>query len=68
MLQCWVVGAVVCFLLCFYLVIDCRRYVIHDYPIWYDVFFGIIAGAMLCCLSWVAVIFLLMVLSIPRND
>lgn len=40
MLQAWIVGAVVCFLLCFYLVIDCRKYGAHDYPIWYDVFFG----------------------------
>jgi len=66
MAELWIVGAICAFLLTFYLVVSCGRY--NNYPRYYDYVFGIVAGLCLSFLSWVAVIFLLMILSIPRND
>lgn len=68
MVKIWLVGTVVCFLLCVALILSTRRYEIHNYPIWYDVFLGILAGVMCSMLSWVGVVFLLMISSLPRND
>lgn len=70
MFELWVIGAVCTFLLAFYAIVSvgsgCATS--YSYPRYYDYVMGVVCGLMLCWLSWVGVVFLLMILSIPRND
>jgi hypothetical protein len=69
MLEFWIIGVVVCFVLCVYVVILQRKYELYNYPLVYDVLGAFLFATLACVLSWIGVVLLLMVLiAIPRND
>lgn len=64
----WLIGAICAFIASVYLVLSCERDVSYTYPRWYDYALALCVGLITSCLSWVGVLFLLMLISIPRND
>lgn len=68
MLEFWALGAVICFVVCVYVVLSQRKYELYNYPLAYDLLGAFLFATLSCVLSWIGVIFLLMIGSVSRND
>lgn len=67
MFKCWLIGAVIAFLIGFFVVIYCSKRE-QEFPFWRICVLAFAAGCGVGILSWLGVFLVLMALSVSQND